>query len=220
MLNPDRIIGKFYGSRLFLKFFLWFWAIATITAVLVGAYAYIFHIEPETRKFDQFQLENMQEIATLMADIYEKEGLEAAAALSLKEVDWFFDEKLENVLKEIAAMPGAMVRSKLFSIYQLNRPHMKPPFDRIPPTKPGMKGPHFDEGEFFSFVSIHQGKIIEFAGEVMNHGIATAWEIEGFHFQGCRVISSSGKKYVAVRHLPWKSKKKHWFLMQRIFEAL
>ncbi|MFZ5952968.1 MAG: sensor histidine kinase [Candidatus Rifleibacteriota bacterium] len=219
MSNPDRITGKFYGSRLFLKFFLWFWAIATATAVLVGAYAYIFHIEPETRRFDQFQLENMQETAALMADIYEKEGLEAAAALSLKEVDWFFDENLENVLREIAAMPGAMVRSKLFSLFQLNRPHMKPPFDRTPPMKPGMKGEP-DEKNYFSFVSINQGKIVEFASEVMKHGIATSWEIEGFHFQGCRVVSSSGKKYVAVRHLPWKSKKKHWFLVQRILEAL
>ncbi len=235
----------FYGSRLFLKFFFWFWAIASITTIIVGLYAYYFHIEPEIRQFDRIHLENMQETAILMAEAYEKAGAEAAAIFAVKGVDWFFDENLDNILKEFAVFPEMNARNRLFSLkegklgfsksdeigpmHNEREPnhHGPPPFH-----EPGQPPPFFsrfhgkgppptpEERDFFSFASLNKEKVSDFAASILKNNQDGMLEIEGFHFQGCAVNSSSGKKYAAIRYLHWKSKKKHWFMLRRIFEAL
>jgi two-component system sensor histidine kinase CpxA len=214
----------FYGSRLFLKFFFWFWAIASVTTIIVGLYAYYFHIEPEMRQFDRIHFENMQEAAVYMAEAYEKDGAEAAAIFAVKGVDWFFDENLENILKEFAVFPGVISKNRFFSFkksyFGANPAKEKfhtPNEKDFPDRKPSFID---DKKEFDSFVSVHKDKIVGFAADILKNNDGNIIEVEGFHFQGCAVTSSSGKKYAAIRYLPWKSKKKHWFMLRRIFEAL
>lgn len=200
-------LRAFYGSRLFLKFFLWFWAIAIITTVLVSVYAYYFHIEPEIRQFDRVHLENLQEAAGYMAEAYEKEGSEGAAVFAIKGVDWFYDENLNNILKEVAFLPGAVVKNRLFSLDLSKR------------TKSRSRK-FSEETDFQSFVSINGERIADLAKQIFATGKDEIMEIEGFHFQGCNIVSSSNRRYAAIRHLPWKNKKKHWYVLKRIFDAL
>lgn len=222
MSDPNKISSIYpYGTRLFLKFFFWFWAIAAATTIIVSLYAYYFHIKPEIREFDRIHYENLLESATYMAEAYEKDGVEAAAVLAVKGVEWFFDENLDNLLKEMSAFPGAVVKNKLFSVMRnfKKRPETLVASDGKP-LVPEVVRSRFETPEFSSFVSINKDRIASFAARIMHENKSGSLEIEDFYFQGCLVQSSTGRKYVAIRHLPWKSKKKHWFMLDRIFAAL
>lgn len=221
MSNQNRVAHFFYGSRLFLKFFFWFWATTAITIIIVGLYAYYFHIEPETKRFDKFHFDNMQEAANYMAEAYEKDGAEAAAIFALKGVDWFFDENLNNILKEFSFFPGAIVKNEFFA----SKKDQSPKTFSFPTFFGGYfkRNPSYkknSEKDHISFATIHKDKITEFASQIFKGERADSLEIDDFYFQGCLSISSSGKKYVAIRNLPWKSKKRHWYMLRRIFEAL
>lgn len=224
MSDPNKTSSVYpYGTRLFLKFFFWFWAIAAATTIIVSLYAYYFHIKPEIREFDRIHYENLLESSTYMAEAYEKEGVEAAAVFAIKGVEWFFDENLNNILKELAVLPGALVKNKLFSVMSglKKRPS-------IFVASGSMCPPQFNSGsrlrqnepDFASFVSINKDRIASFAEKILHEEKSNALEIEEFYFQGCLVKSSTGRKYVAIRHLSWKNKKKHWFVLNKIFAAL
>lgn len=217
--------GYFYGSRLFLKFFFWFWLIGLISAVFVGVYAYYFHIEPEMRFFDQVHLENLKENAAYMAESFEKEGPEGAATFALRDLEWFYDENLTNVLRGVAVVPNKFTKEVgpgpgiggFFS----RRGHPKGRFREDSKRKDLEEDrKRLDDKEFESFLSGNEKKMEGFARKILLNQTDEAFDVDGFYFQGCFVMSESGKKYVAIQHLPWKRLKKHMFMLRKIYEVM
>lgn len=229
--------GYLYGSRLFLKFFIWFWLIGLATAVCVGFYAYHFHLVPEMKFMDQVHLESLKENAGYMAESYEKEGPEGAATFALKDLEWFFDEKLNNILEKVSTFPGKHSVDDFpgpESFFQrgnrgsgpgaglglgLSRWRRADVTGHGPPSR-RIEDRRNEERAYRSFISGSNQKITDFVKKVFTAGSDESFEIDDFHFQACLVVSKSGKKYVAVRHLPWKRMKKQWFMMRRILEIM
>lgn len=218
--QKNDLVKRFYGSRLFLKFFMWFWAIVAITTVLVGTYVYYVYIEPETRQFDQIHFENLLEAAGRMAEAYESEGASAAAILAIKGVDWFFDAELNNILDEVERFPGSLLKKRKTRPVPGNEPVNTAEESKSSNMKKFQKKLSSEQRGFKKAVEKNHDRIVAFAGQILAGAEVYSVEIDGLFFQGCLVTSSAGNKYVALRHLPWKNSNRKWFLLRRVFDAL
>jgi two-component system sensor histidine kinase CpxA len=183
------------GSRLFLKFFLWFWAILFLTSLLAGSYVYFFHIEPETRLFEQVQLENLQENGARLAEIHEEEGLKNISPYGLRGIDWLFDESLRNLIEEQTA---ARIEAK-----RMDRRFKK-----------------YSRRSINIYKKVDENSIINLAEKVLEQGRDELAIIDGRHFQACFIKSQSGAGYVAIKYLSWKQMKKYMLLVKKFFDNL
>ncbi len=97
---------KFYGSKLFLKFFFWVWLTLILTGITAGLYAYFYHFEPEKQRFFDMGRQIIEENGRILVNAYEKLGPESASYLRLPGSFWLYDADLKNILSRIAHKHG------------------------------------------------------------------------------------------------------------------
>lgn len=193
----------FYGSRLFLKFFLWFLATVFLTTVIVGFYAYYFHIKPEMKFFDNLHLENLRENATYLVNIYENGKDEDLLPYSTKGVFWLYDQNLKNLLAH-----------EDYKLKKRKIPGKKNFTERF------LKDFEEENKSFLVDGSKDERLLAEKAASLLGQKRVSEFQVGRFCFQACKVESASGNTYVAVRYLFWKDRKRHLYLFEQVLKAI
>ena len=190
----------FYGSRLFFKFFFWFLATVIFTTVVVGFYAYFFHIKPEMKFFDNLHLENLRENAAYLVNIYEDKGRADLSSYSIKGVLWLYDKDLQNLFESHKRRKTKIPGKKNF-------------------TERFLRDFKEERRTFLVSGSEDERLLARESSRLFDQGRVREFQLGRFSFQACKVVSTSGRPYVAVRYLFWKDHKRHFYLLEQILKV-
>ncbi len=181
----------FYGSRLFLKFFLWFWSAVVLTGVLVTVFSYFYHFLPENNRILKIGREIIEEHGQMVVEAYENGGAEAARKIRLPGYFWLFDKDLSNILS-----------SSQFEGWNKKR------YSETLHKKFKQR-----------FVGI-EAEIASLARKILNEKNSEVEELAGEQVIGCRIVSETGNTYVIINHIPSKTYRHKRFLLEKLAEAL
>lgn len=204
-LFPKTEISAFYGSKLFIKIFFWF-CFTTITALsLAAGYVYCWHYKPAREEFMNITMEILQDNGKIMVDAYEQQGIKALEKFKGPGNSWLFNEELEDVFEQIpgkknyfkqkngeTAKLGGVKSNASSSVKYESGNHYKLIFK------------NYVRKEYEGFYKANQIQILNFAKRLFEEKKNDILAICKENFVGCQFASESGKKYVAIVHVPKK----------------
>lgn len=235
---------KFYGSKLFLKFFFWVWLTLIITGIMAGLYAYFYHFEPERQRFFAMGRQIIEENGRILVNAYEKLGPESASYLRLPGSFWLYDADLKNILAKIArkhggpkmgpGMPGEppgdfdrpprRPDNEFFQGKHMSPGMPEPPDntesnENAPPNTQNPEPPPW-ERDFDRLFKENEKEIRQLATRLLAGHTILSETIGGEILLGAAIKSDSGKNYAIVCHLPNPVPMRARFIISRIIENL
>jgi len=227
----SEITSTFYGSRLFLKFFLWVWLTLVLTGITVAVYGYFYHFEPEKQRFFNISREIIGENGQTLVNAYEKLGIDSIKHFRLPGSFWLYDAELNLVFAGKPARHGMPPRSENADpekpADRMRSPGEMPPPrpDSPPPDKPGWddgKKPWFkdDFDKFERLFNEKEPEIRNYAAKLLSEQTPGSETVAGEMLLGATTSSDSGKKYVIICHIPNKMPMPAKFLIYRLLENL
>lgn len=239
--TAGEITSTFYGSRLFLKFFLWVWLTLVLTGITVAVYGYFYHFEPEKQRFFNISREIIGENGQTLVNAYEKLGIDSIKHFRLPGSFWLYDAEINLVFAGKPARHRISHRNETADQGKYDdRGHSPddvppPPHDEIqpappprpdtPPDKPEWadgKKPWF-KGDFNKFERLFSEKepeIRTYAAKLLSEQTPGSETVAGEMLIGATTSSDSGKKYVIICHIPNKMPMPAKFLIYRLLENL
>jgi len=235
------ITSTFYGSRLFLKFFLWVWLTLVLTGITVAVYGYFYHFEPEKQRFFNISREIIGENGQTLVNAYEKLGSDSIKHFRLPGSFWLYDAELNLIFSGKPARHGmppghesdAPEKPDERMRHQEDMPSPPgeirsaplPGPDSPPPDKPewnGGKKPWFkdDFNKFERLFGEKEPEIRSYAAKLLSEQNPGSETVAGEMLLGATTSSDSGKKYVIICHIPNKMPMPAKFLIYRLFENL
>lgn len=239
--TTGEITSTFYGSRLFLKFFLWVWLTLVLTGITVAVYGYFYHFEPEKQRFFNISREIIGENGQTLVNAYEKLGSDSIKHFRLPGSFWLYDAELNLIFAGKPARHG-MPPDHEGGAPKKPGERMPPPGDMPPPPDqmhpqppPGPDSPPPDKPEwgdgkkpwfkdefnkFERLFSDNEPEIRNYAAKLLNEQTPGSESVAGEMLIGATTSSDSGKKYVIICHIPNKMPMPGKFLIYRLLENL
>ena len=159
--------------------------------MIVGAWSYIYHIEPTNQDLDKLGLEFLKVHSKAMVELYESENSNVLSYIFPPGSTMFFDSKGSALIKEIHKHSVDDLFAKLGD------------------------GGHSKKNKRKKF-NWHSPDLVWFVIEVLNSKIPISQEIKGDLLVGCPIIGKSGEKYAAVKRFPSRFFKRHMYFRRKV----
>ena len=229
--KTNKTSRTFYGSKLFVKCFAWFIFITITNILLASFFGYFYHYKPAKEEFERISERVLQDNGQLMMETYERQGTLATSRFRGPGNFWLFDENINKLfdgnrhpdsfpqerkkMERIPGPPNEFRPEKTPPPSELEFKNHPPLMDNPPPPPPPetlgkgkisieVKSPQnkIFRIKFQNLYKNNEKAIFDFAKSLLNTKNTKTLKIEGEDFLGCQLVSDSGKKYIAIIHIP------------------
>ena len=229
--KTNKTSRTFYGSKLFVKCFAWFIFITITNILLASFFGYFYHYKPAKEEFERISERVLQDNGQLMMETYERQGTLATSRFRGPGNFWLFDENINKLfdgnrhldsfpqerqkMERIPGPPNEFRPEKTPPPSELEFKNHPPMMDNPPPPPPPetlgkgkisieVKSPQnkIFRIKFQNLYKNNEKAIFDFAKSLLNTKNTKTLKIEGEDFLGCQLVSDSGKKYIAIIHIP------------------